>query len=593
MAAPVERQLGKWKVGRRIGKGGQARVFEARAGEASETYAIKQISARTKKKAARFKQEVEQHAALSAVRAPNIMPIVDYHIEIAANGTTEGYIVMPLAYGTLDDLANLFEMRVELSLEVFAGILRGVEAAHNLGIVHRDLKPANILFLDRSLAEPLVSDFGICLLKGARPEDRLTDVGETVGAKWFMAPEQERGGVADVAASADVYALGKLLYFMLTGKFIYRDELANIFTADNIATDPRLETVREEILTRAIVTDPTGRIQTAGELRGIVQSLIKRFRGGPPPTPDEPPQQPLPPNGGTSRAYEAAVRDLAAGGSIRNVQLQFDHAREAFDGTWSKVLTGVSASDEDLITATTELVLAQHDAAGAILAIARFDAVEAFPDVARYLEYVLNSTETIAGDRRIRSIPHLVAGFHYMLASAGAVARQAWSFLAYLLNLKLQWYYQSSRPLHSYALDLSYFFHPELLERRATAAHDFYRSAMNRPELLRAFGTRDEDITSLYAQAQFLMCIKAAQLNEQGETDVDPFADFGRFYGERVEGLLYRVVHDPNFAKGITQAFDESPDQWLARVPNRLAFIRKSFWSPAHYDWASIETWPE
>lgn len=592
MAARAQRQVGKWTVGRQIGKGGQAHVFEARTGEASDTYAIKLISARSPQKAARFKREVEQHAALSAVRAPNIVPIIDYDIQVTETGKTEGYIVMPLAYGTLDDHVNFFEMRVELSLEVFASILRGVEAAHNLGIVHRDLKPANILFADRSLAEPLVTDFGICLLKGARPEDRLTNVGETVGAKWFMAPEQERGGIIDVMSSADVYALGKLLYFMLTGKFIYREELGGIFRPADINADPRLEIVKQEILTRTIVSDPGARVQSAGELRAIVLTLIKRFRGGSSQPPDEPPTQPLPPNGGVSRAYEAAARELAAG-NARNIRLQFDRACERFDQTWLSLLASIEVNDEDALTATTDLVLAQHEAAGTILAIARFDTNEGFLDVGQYLEYVLNATESMAGDRRIRSIPHLVAGFHYMLAVAGAVARQAWDLLNYLLNLKLQWYYQSARPLHSYALDLSYFFHPEILERRATAAHDFYRAVMNRPEFLRSFGTRDEDVTSLYAQGQFLMCLKAAQLNEEGETDVDPFADFGRFYPERIAPLLYRVQADLHFAQGVARAFNETPEQWLNKVSNRLTFIRKAFWSPSGYDWASIETWPE
>src|SRR5437763_732141 len=89
MAQRAERQIGKWTLGRSVGKGGQGHVFEARSGEASDVYAIKLISAKSPKKAARFKQEVEQHAALSAVRAPNIVPIVDHHIEIGSNGKTE------------------------------------------------------------------------------------------------------------------------------------------------------------------------------------------------------------------------------------------------------------------------------------------------------------------------------------------------------------------------------------------------------------------------------------------------------------------------------------------------------------------------
>src|SRR5258708_16625234 len=114
------------------------------------------------------------------------MPILD----CSPDTSTECYFVMPLAVGTLEEFVGLFEGRLELSLEVFIGIVRGVEQAHSIGVIHRDIKPANVLFLDRSLSEPYVSDFGICLLKAGLKHDRLTDVGETVGSRWFLAPAQ-------------------------------------------------------------------------------------------------------------------------------------------------------------------------------------------------------------------------------------------------------------------------------------------------------------------------------------------------------------------------------------------------------------------
>jgi hypothetical protein len=179
-----------------------------------------------------------------------------------------------------------------------------------------------------------------------------------------------------------------------------------------------------------------------------------------------------------------------------------------------------------------------------------------------------------------------------MTLVVSALAFNAWKLLAYLLNLKLQWFYQSARPLYSYALDLPYFFHPEALERKATIAHDFYLSVLNGARLAQLLGVRDNDLTTLYVQSQFLMCINAARLAESGESDVDPFAYFGRFYEERLYPLLTRVEHDREFASGLAQAFDEPPGQWLAQLTPRIQ-VARGWFDHARFDWASLSSWPE
>jgi hypothetical protein len=95
-------------------------------------------------------------------------------------------------------------------------------AAHAAGIVHRDIKPANILFskLDH---EVWLSDFGIC---HSGSEERHTEVGEVVGPKGFIAPELEPGGQIPVSGAADIYSLGKVIFYMLSGGgFIAREQI--------------------------------------------------------------------------------------------------------------------------------------------------------------------------------------------------------------------------------------------------------------------------------------------------------------------------------------------------------------------------------
>src|SRR5215469_8417437 len=124
----------------------------------------------------------------------------------------------------------------------------------------------------------MISDFGICFLKETVDSDRVTEHGETVGARFFMAPEQERGGVTDVTESSDIYALGKLLHFMITSRHLYREKLSEAFEDTELKADERLEVVRDSLLARMIVEDPYGRIQSADEVLKIISKILSDFR---------------------------------------------------------------------------------------------------------------------------------------------------------------------------------------------------------------------------------------------------------------------------------------------------------------------------
>ena len=99
MSPQPARQIGRWTLGRRLGKGGQGRVYQATAAEGGEIFALKRLSAKTAKKLGRFEQEIQHHAELSKRRAPNIIPLLEHGIDYRPDGTAEGYLVMPLAVG--------------------------------------------------------------------------------------------------------------------------------------------------------------------------------------------------------------------------------------------------------------------------------------------------------------------------------------------------------------------------------------------------------------------------------------------------------------------------------------------------------------
>jgi serine/threonine protein kinase len=275
----VVKTVGPWKLGEPLGAGGQASVFRATRDE-SLVAAVKVIRLSRPKKRARFIRELKIHALLSEKGASNVIPVLDHNLEeiSGSENTVSGYIAMPIALCSLYDRYKLFNLRTEFCLEAFLGVTTGVRNAHREGAIHRDIKPANVLFLEESLKEPMLSDFGICFLKETVDSDRVTEQGETVGARFFMAPEQERGDVTDVTESADIYALGKLLHFIITSRYLRREELSQAFHENEIRQDGRLVLVRDELLAQMIVEDPAKRVQSADEVLEIASKMLDSFR---------------------------------------------------------------------------------------------------------------------------------------------------------------------------------------------------------------------------------------------------------------------------------------------------------------------------
>ena len=275
----MPKTVGPWRLGEPLGRGGQATVFRASRDEGSIA-AVKVIGLSKPKKRARFIQELRIHALLSEKGAPNVIPVLDHNLEEISGSehAVRGYIAMPMAVCSLYDRYSLYNLRTEFCLETFLGIVTGIRSAHEEGAIHRDIKPANVLFLDESLKTPMVSDFGVCFLKEIAEGERVTEHGETVGARFFMAPEQERGGVTDVTESSDVYALGKLLHFMLTSRYLFREELLTAFQESELREDEGLGIIRDELLAHMIVENASKRIQSADEVMEIVSGILGSFR---------------------------------------------------------------------------------------------------------------------------------------------------------------------------------------------------------------------------------------------------------------------------------------------------------------------------
>lgn len=197
-----------------IHRGGQGIVFAATQQSTKQPVAMKILLhglLSSQRQRLRFEREVDLAAR---VQHPNVVSIIDRGL--TADG--HGYFVMERIDGqTLDEYLKSHDASVDDRLEIFTQICRGVRAAHQRAVLHRDLKPGNVLIDAHNAVKVL--DFG--LAKSQRDEDDpelKTVAGEFMGTLAYAAPEQLRGNPDDVDVRADVYALGVILYEMLTSE---------------------------------------------------------------------------------------------------------------------------------------------------------------------------------------------------------------------------------------------------------------------------------------------------------------------------------------------------------------------------------------
>jgi serine/threonine protein kinase/tetratricopeptide (TPR) repeat protein len=253
----------RYTVIRELGHGASSLVVQARESGTSRDVALKVM--RPDVSAAidlhRFQREIEIVRGLSH---PNVLPIID-------SGVVEGslYFTMPLAPDeTLRArLAKQRQLRLEETIRVARAVASALDHAHAHGIVHRDVKPANIL-LDGET--PIVADFGIARAITVASGDTVTASGISIGTPEYMSPEQ---GLADrhLGASTDIYALGCVVYEMLSGEPPFTGATAEAIVARHCKEDPRsLRIIRpaipygvERAVNKALAKAPADRFPTA------------------------------------------------------------------------------------------------------------------------------------------------------------------------------------------------------------------------------------------------------------------------------------------------------------------------------------------
>jgi serine/threonine-protein kinase len=313
----IGKSVGKYRIVEKIGAGGVGEVYRAVDLMLERPVAIKVLRPEYASRAAvveRFRSEAQ---TLARLNHPNIATLFSFVRDGEAL-----LMVMEFVEGTT--LAKLVRggsgMALGTALPLFLQALDAIGHAHELGIVHRDIKGSNLML--NTDARIKVMDFGIARMIGS---ERLTRHGQLVGTPDYMSPEQIRGEETD--ERSDIYALGVLLYEMLTGRVPFRVESEYALMQAHVEQSPRrpgelvpgLSEAIDKAILRALAKDPAERFSTTdqfrtalvGERRRASDRISKRKRSadaGKPPNPVEAPSRVATEHDGATQRPNTRVR---------------------------------------------------------------------------------------------------------------------------------------------------------------------------------------------------------------------------------------------------------------------------------------------
>jgi serine/threonine protein kinase len=204
----------RWETIEQLGEGGQAHTFLVKdlQGSGEPRYVLKRL--KNLNRIERFKREIE---TIRNLNHTNIVRLIDFNLD-----AEKPYLVTEYCSGgNLAAVTPYWRKSPVEGLHIFLQICEGVAYAHSKGIIHRDIKPDNI-FLRTEEGPAVVGDFGICFIEddGAR----LTITEEAVGPRNYIAPELEDGRLDQISTKCDIYSLGKLLYWIISGNTYSREK---------------------------------------------------------------------------------------------------------------------------------------------------------------------------------------------------------------------------------------------------------------------------------------------------------------------------------------------------------------------------------
>jgi tRNA A-37 threonylcarbamoyl transferase component Bud32 len=276
------REMGSYVLIEPVGQGGMGEVWKAKHRFLARDAAVKLIGKKFSSTPLQQKRFEREARVIARLESPHTVSIFDF-------GTTpngELYFAMELIRGlNLDELVKRFGPQpVGRVKNIWVGVLKSLEEAHRAGLTHRDVKPSNILLARLGLEHDFVKvvDFGLVKASGIDEQTQLTMEQTTVGTPAYMAPELAGGNEAKIDGRADLYALGCVAYFLLTGKTVFEGPSAMALILKHIQEpvvrpSERCELPIHEDLEKLVMwcleKDPASRPQNAGELLEKIEAL--------------------------------------------------------------------------------------------------------------------------------------------------------------------------------------------------------------------------------------------------------------------------------------------------------------------------------
>ena len=269
-----------YRVERRLGRGGMGILYLAVEPGLERRVALKLIAPEASTDEIFARRFAEESRIAASIEHPNVVPIY-------AAGEEAGIPYIAMRYVAGADLARRLtregRLSPQIAVDLIAQIGNGLDAIHAAGLIHRDVKPANVLLSGDSRADhAYITDFGVA--RNVATESGLTQTGRFVGTLDYVAPEQISGGAID--ARADVYALGCLLFKLLTGEvpFPKDGEAARLFAHLNDPPPapslyaPELSMALDDVVIRAMSKSPDDRYPSAGDLGRAAQAALRGER---------------------------------------------------------------------------------------------------------------------------------------------------------------------------------------------------------------------------------------------------------------------------------------------------------------------------
>ncbi len=270
---------GKYQLIAKVGEGAMGAVYRA-VDATGQPCAVKMMHAQAVADPAlrtRFEREAK---ALFTLRHPNVLEVRDYGVELGLP-----FLVMELLEGrTLEEMIVEHTPDPQTGIELAKQVLRGLAYAHQQGILHRDIKSENVFVTwDGSAYRCILLDFGLVKLDDTKfgPAQKLTMAGSIMGSPAYMSPEQGTGDVVD--ARSDVYAMGVVLYELVTGAWPFEAESqVEMFRMHLIDAPPPLESKREHLVVRpelealaqkALAKKKADRFDDAGRMLAALEAI--------------------------------------------------------------------------------------------------------------------------------------------------------------------------------------------------------------------------------------------------------------------------------------------------------------------------------